>query len=234
MSRHVMSPDLQTHVVAGPPQPEPAEGCAHREREEPGEVDAQQLLVALLGSRGLRSSSMRAELPDWRLARLWRADAHELARELDLTPGAGRRLAVAFELARRVARARRPPRPALRTPAAVQRELAPELVGLERERFWALLLNGKHRLLARELVSEGTLTSSLVHPREFFRRALRGGAAAVIAAHNHPSGDPEPSAEDQEVTRRLSRAAELLGVPLLDHVIVVPGGWVSLRERMPW
>ena len=89
------------------------------------------------------------------------------------------------------------------------------------------------------MASQGTLTASLVHPREVFRPALREGAAALVVAHNHPSGDPSPSAEDQEVTRRLVQAGALLGVPLLDHVVVAERGWTSLRAHaalgsLPW
>ena len=80
-------------------------------------------------------------------------------------------------------------------------------------------------------VSSGTLTTSLVHPREVFRAAVREAAACVIVAHNHPSGDPEPSPEDLEVTRRLRAAGELLGIPLQDHVILGERSFVSLRER---
>ena len=93
-----------------------------------------------------------------------------------------------------------------------------------------LLLDGRHRLLRHELVSQGTLTASLVHPREVFRPALRESAAALLLVHNHPSGDPTPSAEDREVTARLVRAGELLGIPVLDHVVVAERGWSSLRE----
>ena len=78
------------------------------------------------------------------------------------------------------------------------------------------------------------MTGSLVHPREFFGPAVRRGAAAVIAAHNHPSGDPEPSAEDVEVTRRLAEAGRLLGIPLVDHVVVGADRYVSLRSRIAW
>ena len=93
------------------------------------------------------------------------------------------------------------------------------------------MLDGKHRLRVRELVSVGTLTGSLVHPREVFRTAVRDGAAAIVVAHNHPSGDPEPSAEDIEVTRRLTQAGRWLGVPVLDHVVLGGARWVSLRAR---
>jgi len=102
------------------------------------------------------------------------------------------------------------------------------------EVFVCLLLNGKQRVVGFAEVSRGTLTASLVHPREVFGPAIREGAAAVIVTHNHPSGDPEPSAEDLAVTERLTQAGEVLGVPLLDHVIIgSKGRFLSLRERLP-
>ncbi len=101
------------------------------------------------------------------------------------------------------------------------------------EVFAVLLLNGKHRVVGMAEVSRGTLTTTLVHPREVFGPALRLAAAAVIVVHNHPSGDPEPSVDDIEVTRRLIEVGRVLGVPLLDHVIVGENGrYTSLRERL--
>ena len=101
------------------------------------------------------------------------------------------------------------------------------------EVFTVLLLNGKHRVVGMAEVSRGTLTTALVHPREVFGPALRLSSAAIIVVHNHPSGDPEPSLEDVEVTRRLIAAGRVLGVPLLDHVIVGDAGrFTSLRERL--
>lgn len=122
----------------------------------------------------------------------------------------------------------------LRTPGAVA-ALAFELIGLEtQEVFGAFLLNGKHKVAGFAEVSRGTLTASLVHPREVFAPAIREFAAAVIVVHNHPSGDPEPSAEDLAVTERLRQAGEVLGIPLLDHVVIGDGPrrFVSLRERL--
>lgn len=114
-------------------------------------------------------------------------------------------------------------------------ELLFELVGREtQECFVALLLDGKHKLSGIAQVSRGTLTASLVHPREVFSPAIRELAAAVVVAHNHPSGDPEPSAEDLAVTERLRQAGEVLGIPLLDHVVVGSSAdrFVSIRERL--
>ncbi len=100
------------------------------------------------------------------------------------------------------------------------------------EVFRVLLLSTRHDVLRQATVSRGGLSSAIVHPREVFRPAIVASAAAIVVVHNHPSGDPEPSAEDVAVTRRLADAGELLGIPVLDHVIVARGErWVSLRER---
>ncbi|MCZ6690196.1 MAG: DNA repair protein RadC, partial [Planctomycetota bacterium] len=109
--------------------------------------------------------------------------------------------------------------------------LGPALSVTEKETFYALLLDSKNRLIREEAISTGTLTASLVHPREVFRGAIKDAAAALIVAHNHPSGDPTPSREDLEVTSRLRATGELIGIPLLDHIIIGSGRYVSLAER---
>ena len=113
----------------------------------------------------------------------------------------------------------------------MQRFLAPHLQGLRVESFHALYLDAKGALLEWRRVSEGTLTASLVHPREVYAPAVTLRAAAVVVAHNHPSGDPEPSAEDRATTRRLQRAGRLLGVELLDHVVIAGPAYVSFLEQ---
>lgn len=102
-----------------------------------------------------------------------------------------------------------------------------------REHFWCVLLDAQLRYLMHTEVSVGTLTASLVHPREVLGPALREGAASLIVVHNHPSGDPTPSREDIRLTRQLVEAGKLLDVPIHDHVILGNGGgeWVSLAER---
>ncbi|MBI5362117.1 MAG: hypothetical protein HZA53_02990 [Planctomycetes bacterium] len=105
--------------------------------------------------------------------------------------------------------------------------------GRMQEHFFALLLDGRHALRGERLVSVGTLGQSLVHPREVFGPAVRESAAAVIVAHNHPSGDPTPSPQDVEVTRRLLEVSHVVGIPLLDHVVTSDDAWVSMRERVP-
>ncbi len=166
------------------------------------------------------------------LAQFSMAPARDLAGVLGLTELEGLQLSAAFALGRRVETARVEPRPQMQSSEAIFRYLRPAIRGVQKERFFVLLLDGKHRLLRQEIVSEGTLTTSLVHPREVFRPAIREAAAAVVVAHNHPSGDPEPSPEDLEVTRRLLRTGKLVGIPLLDHVVMGEATWVSLRSRM--
>lgn len=99
-----------------------------------------------------------------------------------------------------------------------------------REYFVTLLLDGKNRILLEEQVSEGSLNQSIVHPREVFSRAVKESAAAVILVHNHPSGDPAPSREDREITRRLKEAGDVLGIRVLDHIIIGDGAYFSFVE----
>ena len=90
----------------------------------------------------------------------------------------------------------------------------------EKEHFWIIILNTRNRIRFVELVSLGTMNSSLVHPREVYRRAIKGGASALIIAHSHPSGDCEPSEDDITLTRRLMEAGKIIGIEILDHIII--------------
>lgn len=108
-----------------------------------------------------------------------------------------------------------------------------QIIGdVDREYFVTLFLDGKNRITGLHVVSQGSLNQSIVHPRETFKAAILANAAAVILAHNHPSGDTAPSREDREITRRLKEAGELLGIKVLDHVIVATdtGNYLSFTE----
>jgi DNA repair protein RadC len=129
-------------------------------------------------------------------------------------------LVAVMELARRVLAQGPNDAPILGRAELVAEYFAPVTMGLEVEKFWVLCLNRKNRLLRRVEITSGTATNSLVHPREVFREAIREGASALICVHNHPSGDPSPSAADIQVTRQLREAAKTICIDLLDHVIV--------------
>jgi len=133
-------------------------------------------------------------------------------------------------------------RPSIKDPGQAAALLAPLAEGLMQEVFWVLLLNTQKRLISAPVeTTRGLLDSNPVHPREVFRAAVRESAAAIIVAHNHPSGNPAPSVEDVNITRRLIEASRILGIPIVDHIIIgrrmrgegeTPApGYVSLRER---
>ena len=123
-------------------------------------------------------------------------------------------------------------RPEMRQPAAAARVLAEYIGEADRELFVIALLTIRYRVLGLHTVSVGCLSSSLVHPREVFKPAILAGSSAVLLAHNHPSGDPEPSAEDLALTRRLAAAGTILGIEVLDHLVLgEEGRFVSLRAR---
>lgn len=148
-----------------------------------------------------------------------------------LSAAAADRIAAALELGRRCLGEPARVGKRLLDPGDVARALFAESSRLRKEAFWAFALDAQGGLLHRERVSLGTLTSSLVHPREVFQPAVLHGAASLVVAHNHPSGDPEPSSDDRATTRRLERVGRLLGIPVVDHVVLGSGRYVSFRER---
>lgn len=105
------------------------------------------------------------------------------------------------------------------------------LITETKEHFWAVHLDSKNKMLCLDQISIGSLNASIVHPREVFKSVMISSAAAMLLVHNHPSGNPEPSSEDYEITRRLNEAADMLGIRLLDHVIIGDGAYVSFADR---
>jgi DNA repair protein RadC len=191
----------------GPPPSAPASGRSA--------VDVAREMLAAYGS----------------LAGVAAREAAELARVPGVGPAKAARLAAAFELTRRL-RARTPgARLVLSAPAEVYAAFGPLMEDLPREVFRVALLDAQNGLLRDRVVSEGTLSASLVHPREVFKPAILESAASVILLHNHPSGDPTPSREDVRLTRQLVECARLLDLRVHDHVIIGRGSFVSLAER---
>ena len=136
----------------------------------------------------------------------------------------------AVEFGKRLGRVRNPGRPVISSPADVDGLLRARIANHDRENFVAVLLNTKNEVIGFPTISVGTLSASLVHPREVFKPAIRASAASVVLAHNHPSGKVDPSREDREVTKRLVSAAEIIGIEVLDHVIL-GDGYFSMKEQ---
>lgn len=140
-------------------------------------------------------------------------------------------LIAAMELGYRLATSLRPINGKATSAFVIGSRFIEELKDEEQEHFIVLCLNIKNEIIARKTISIGTLDQALVHPRDVFRFAIKNNAARIIAVHNHPSGNPEPSENDKTVTKRLIRSGDILGVEVLDHIIVGNDSYVSLRER---
>jgi DNA repair protein RadC len=165
------------------------------------------------------------------LAGLARAEFAQIAAEHGLGPAKTAQLLAALELGRRLMAESPEERFQIRAPQDAANLLMPLLGHKEQEHFVVLYLDTRNRVLDQEILYKGSLNTSLVRVGEVFRGAVRRNCAGVIVAHNHPSGDPTPSAEDIALTRRLVDAGKLLEVDVLDHVIIGQNRFVSLRER---
>lgn len=198
-------------------------------------LDTADLLAVLLGTgiTGRPVELLARELLDGAggLRPLAGHTPAELASFAGLGDARAARILASLELGRRLVAETLPRGVPLRDAADVFRHYHGALRELRFEQFRAILLDGKHRVLREVLISQGTLTSAPVHPREVFAPAIRHSAAAVVLVHNHPSGDPQPSADDLEITRRLCEVGTLVGIRVLDHVIVGDGTYASLADR---
>jgi DNA repair protein RadC len=144
----------------------------------------------------------------------------ELEQCRGIGPVKAAQLLAVCELSRRLILARGEEPVSFDTPDRVFQFFTPKILGLEVEKFWVLCLNRKNALLRCAEITSGTVSASLIHPREVFRESIRLGASAVIAVHNHPSGDPRPSAADIRATRQLRESAKIIDIDFLDHIIV--------------
>jgi DNA repair protein RadC len=175
---------------------------------------AQRLLRRFGGLPGLAAASVR-----------------ETAGERGVGTVRGASLHAAFGLARRLAEAALRPGTPVHDGGDVARIVRDSTRGSRRENFLAVLLDRRHRLMSVQIVGVGSIDAVAVHPREVFSPALRDGAAAVVVAHNHPSGDPTPSAEDRLVTQRLREVGDLVGIGVLDHVVVGTERYYSFADE---
>ncbi|SEK40177.1 DNA replication and repair protein RadC [Stigmatella aurantiaca] len=189
-------------------------------------------LLSVLLVPGTRAKHLAEALVSGRggLKALLHMDPLHLCARSGLGPVRAAQVLAALEFGRRAQRATER-RPRLRTPREIHTYLAPSLSALRREVFHVLCFNPRNVLLADVRVAEGTLDTCLVDPREVYAAALHLKASALVFAHNHPSGDPEPSAQDVSLTVQLAEAGQLLGIKVLDHLVLGDGAYVSLLER---
>lgn len=193
----------------------------------PDTVDLQHVLAVLLGGR--ITAELCGRLSAKGLKELEKLSVSEL-QELGLTKNQCVRLQAAFVFARKWAdfQVRKT---SIKSSKAAYEYLAGKLAHLTQEHFYLLCLDTKNHILHERTVFVGSLNATVVHPRELFREAIKYSAASIIVGHNHPSGDPTPSKEDIEVTKRLREVGRLVGIELLDHLVIGQGCYTSLKER---
>nr|MDA8079097.1 DNA repair protein RadC [Nitrospiraceae bacterium] len=204
-------------------------------RHGAGSLSDAQLIAIILrtGGNGKSALDLAMELLDTfgTMERIEQATTTECCGIRGLGKAKVAQLKAGLEMGRRLLRATASRGPFFTSGREVYAYFHPKMKGLKKEVFCCALLDVKNRLMVETQVSEGTLTSSLIHPREAFRTAVREAAASVIFVHNHPSGDPSPSREDVLITERLESAGDALGIRVLDHVIIGDGQYASMLEK---
>jgi DNA repair protein RadC len=207
-------------------------------RSGAGDLSTAQLMAIILGTGGKNKSALglSREILD-RFKGLKEIDDASLAEFSDLKGMGSAKIAQiksALELGRRLMMAdkgRGMKKPRFKDSRQVYEYYMPRFFGLKKERFLCSLLDSKNRVFKETVISEGTLTSSLVHPREVFRYAIKEAAASVIFIHNHPSGDPSPSRDDIAITRRLMETGKIIDIRVIDHIIIGDGRYVSIIDE---
>ncbi len=194
-------------------------------------------LLAILLRTGTTSKSVLhlaedvlAQYKDKGLAAIMHISPQEIASIHGIGLAKAATVVAAVELGRRLSERAARTLEKVEGPEDVARYVIPSLRFEQKEHFLAMFLDIRNRILTLSTISVGSLTSSIAHPREVFREAIRYSAASVILVHNHPSGDPAPSREDIQLTKQMMKAGEIMGIPVLDHVVVAGDNFVSLKE----
>ncbi|NJD56413.1 MAG: JAB domain-containing protein [Nitrospirae bacterium] len=204
-------------------------------REGAAAMTEAQLLAIILrtGSGGKSALDLAMELLDTfgSLRNLGQASFGEISAISGIGTAKAAQLKASAELGRRMFTASASKGPAFTAGGDVHAFVFPKVQGLMKEVFYCLMLDVKNRLIRETRISEGTLSASLVHPREAFRDAIKESAASVIFVHTHPSGDHTPSREDILITEKLAAAGDTVGIRVLDHIIVADGGYTSMLEK---
>ncbi|HSJ38566.1 MAG TPA: DNA repair protein RadC [Planococcus sp. (in: firmicutes)] len=195
-----------------------------------------QELIAILLRTGSRQESVlhlanRVLIHFEQLHHLKDATIEEMTAIKGIGEAKGVQLMAAVELGRRLSSKQTDSKYTIRSPKDAASYLMNDMTSLKQEHFVTLFLNIKNQVLHRQTIFVGSLNASIVHPREIFREAVRRSAASIICAHNHPSGNPAPSPEDIDVTKRLLEAGSIIGIELLDHVIIGDHQFISLKEK---
>jgi DNA repair protein RadC len=211
-----------------PPQERPASRLT---RLGPGALSTTECLAIILGTQHALTDANHLIADYGTLAALYKAGPRQLQQNAGIGPATATRITAALELGRRLTLEGPTDRFTVRSPADVAQMLMAELSHLDQEHFVEILLDTRNNVITTTTLYIGSLNSSQIRVGEVYKDPIRLNAAAIIIAHNHPSGDPSPSPEDVEVTRQIRAAGDLLDIELLDHLVIGKQRFISLRER---
>lgn len=200
----------------------------------PAFLSDSELLAIILGTGNKKENAISLSnklFTTFNLKKMSQARVSNLKRTLGVGDAKACKIAACFELGRRLAAFRDDKKIVIKEARDLAKLLIPEISSLKQEHFRGVYLDSRKRILKSETLFIGSLNESVVHPREIFQIALEEHAAALILVHNHPSGDPNPSTFDIEITKELSKAGNILGIPVLDHIIIGDKNYFSLKEH---
>lgn len=191
-------------------------------------------LLAIILRTGSRQENIitlcQRLLNEYNLKQLSQVNLKQLMKIHGIKESKAAQISACFEIARRLESFNEEPKPRINSPEDVYRRIYPSLREQKKESFIELCLDTKNQIIKEETISVGSLNANVVHPREVFKTALAESAAHIIIVHNHPSGDPAPSREDIEITKKLVEAGKIIGIEVLDHVIIGEGRHFSMKE----
>ena len=197
----------------------------------PGALSTTEVLACLIQTPDALNQAQQLLARFEGLPGLIRASESEITEVDGIGPANASRIKAALELGRRLNLAAREDRPKVGSPSELATILLPEMAHLEREHFVVVCLDTRNNVVHKKTLYVGSLNATYIRVSEVFQEPIRRNAAAIIVAHNHPSGDPSPSREDLSVTKQIREAGEMLGIELLDHLVIGDQRFVSMRER---
>ncbi len=218
-------------IKALPPDDRPREKLM---KNKPEALSDSELLAIILGTGNKNENVINVAsklFSKYNVKFLSRLSTGTLKNEFGIGNAKACQIVACFELGRRLAKFKEDKKRPIKNARDIAKIFIPEMGSLKKEHFKGIYLNSRKKVIKEETIFIGSLNESVIHPREIFKIALNENAAALILIHNHPSGDPEPSIQDIEITKELVKSGDILGIPVLDHIIIGNNKYVSLREK---
>ena len=203
-------------------------------KNKPKSLSNSELLAIILGTGNKKESVINVTsklLSKYNIKSLSRLGIGTLKKELGIGDAKACQIVACFELGRRLAKFKEDKKRPIKNAKDIAKIFIPEMGSLKKEHFKGIYLDSRKRIIKEETIFIGSLNESIIHPREIFQIALNENAAALILIHNHPSGDPKPSVQDIEITKDLVKAGDIIGIPVMDHIIIGSNNYFSFREK---